>query len=77
MTYGASRFAKLPPRQSKSSPCLTLCLQASAILTPRPAFLSPKTNSWIIHPAKSLYLLSLNIAAMIMHKKLRNLKKQK
>ena len=54
MTSGASRFAKLPPRQSKSSPCLTLCLQASATLTPRPAFLFPKTNNWLIHPAKSL-----------------------
>ena len=36
----ASRFTEWPPGPSKRSPCFLLRLQASAILSPRPAFWS-------------------------------------
>ena len=46
--HRASRFTEWPPSQSKLSPCL----RASTTLTPRPAFLSPITNIWLLHSTK-------------------------
>ena len=55
-TSWVSWFAEWPPSQSKSSPCLTLRLQASAPLSLHSAFLSSAiTNIWLSNPPKSFF----------------------
>ena len=50
-----SKFAVWPPDPGKSSPCFSLRLQASAILSPCSEFWFSIKNIWLLHPPKTFF----------------------
>ena len=50
-----SKFAVRPPDLGKQSPCFSLPLQASAILSPCPEFWYSIKNIWLLHPPKTFF----------------------
>jgi len=55
------QICRMPPGPAKPPPCLLLCLRASAILSPSPAFWSPINNIWLLQPPKTFFSKNPNI----------------